>query len=245
MKQYNVPISDACPDGQAIIYTVEEAEKKNIAFISHIAWRSAQEGDRVETSDGFITIVIKRNDVSDPNYIRTPTGTYATTRGGTVFDSEEFYERCSFSRKSRWNGKSEKNTRQQQLFFDELKRNGYNFDKAFRLVYPVMVKTRLRFLSRKKEFINSKKYLDFMNKELNEIAGKHGISKDYLVKKLKEFLESGNVGDRASLLKMGDIMLGGELFSETPTKPSRRNPLMEIEDVEIVKPEQLPERVES
>ena len=102
MKIYKVVKSEKFPDGKATIYTIEEAVEKGIEYRPYEEWPEAQYGEYVETSDGFVTPIIRRNDSGKIRYLKTPTGCFNPDRPKSVFDTYEFENRNSFTRKLRW-----------------------------------------------------------------------------------------------------------------------------------------------
>ncbi len=239
MRTYRVPKSEVCPDGYVDVYTKEEADNLGIEYIRYAFWKSADVGDRVETTDGWITIIIKRNDDCDPSYVRTPTGTFAIGRKSTIFDMHEFPNKYCFTRRRR--GAGNYLTRQQKICFDVFEKT-LDINKAIKIAYPNR-KTKFHMDLKRMEILGSEKFKRIIVSKYKEIAKDHNIDEDYLVSKAKQFLERGQVGDRVELLRMLAALIGKpDLFNEQPNRlpPERVQPMFDgIQDADVVAPPKL------
>ena len=244
MKEIDIKPSEKFPDGVAIMYTKEEAVEYNIKFHKHDNWREAQYGEYAETLDGYVTPIIKRNDRANPSYLKTPTGCFAISRSGTVFDTAEFVNRNSFTRKSRWNGKPKKLTANQVIFFDVFSRT-LDIKRAVKLAYP-NAKYESDVNHWIEQILASKLFKEYM-KQFRQKFLDAGITEELLIKRLSELLPVASGGTFPALAKMGAAGLGvPEMFEVDNTKklPSGADrPLFETEadeaDFEDVKPREL------
>ena len=208
MKEYSIRKRDLFPDGKATIYTVQEAIELGIEFIENENWRSAQYGEYAETDDGFVTPIIQRNDKSNPAYLKTPTGCFAINRSGTVFDTEEFYNRNSFTRKSKWNGNHSTITGSQAVFFKRFAET-FDIEGSIKFAYPDRKPFAVKALAR--EISRSKLFKEFMNrykKKFEEV----GITEEYLIEKLKDMLDRSTPATFPTLAKMGAAGLSTGIF---------------------------------
>jgi hypothetical protein len=221
MKEIDVKRTKKFPDGVAVIYTKAEAELHGIKFLPFDRWRDAQYGDYAETEDGYITPIIQRNDNSNPTYLKTPTGCFAINRSGTIFDTAEFHNRNSFTRKSRWNGESKKLTANQVVFFDVLART-CKPERALQIAYPTFRRERDR-KSLLKELLASKLYKDFMGKFRDKFIDA-GINEEMLIEKLADLLPKSSPGTFPALAKMAAAGLGTtEMFEEKQLPAGKEN----------------------
>ena len=243
MKQIDVKRSQKFPDGIALIYTKEEAIHYGIKFLPFERWRHAQYGQYAETVDGFVTPIIKRNDSTNNPHIKTPTGCFSLNRPGTIFDTKEFYNRNSYTRKSRWNGKSTKLTSNQFVFFDVLSRT-CSPRRALDIAYPNFKREsdKKAFLS---ELLRSKLFEDFMNKFRDKFI-EAGITEEVLIDKLAELIPRSSAGTFPALAKMAAVGLGApEMFEadrQLESGKDKEKPLFskppedaDFEDVEQLK----------
>jgi hypothetical protein len=236
MKLYEVKKSEKFPDGEARIYTLDEANELHIGFVPYRNWRTAEYGDYVETVDGYVTPIIKRNNHPSTGHIKTPTGCFHTNRGGTIFDTSEFYNRNSFTRKSRWNGNSPKLTKNQEVFFQVFT---HTFDlhlatkSAYRnLGFPSDI------ISMAQEIINSKLFKEYMNKFKDKFEAA-GITEEYLIERLKHSIDHASPTAAPVLLKMGAAGIGScEMFGEELVPKDRQLPVRgafhQIEEAKVV-----------
>jgi hypothetical protein len=221
MKVYNVKKSPKFPSGRATIYTKEEAEERGIAYIPNSNWRSCNYGDYVETDDGYITPIIARNGKDPCEYIKTPTGCFNPNRPGAIFDTEEFFQRNSYSRQSRWNGNSDKLTPQQEKFFEAFFKT-FDIDYAIDVAYPKL--DDLTKKTYKKQILISKLFKNAMAK-VKDILEKAELTEPYLASKLKEWIDQGNPADRRYLVQMVAAGLKSDIVGSPQIKGERTRPL--------------------
>ncbi len=236
MTTYQVKVSEKFPDGEAVIYTLDEAREFHIDFVTHDNWRSARYGQYVETNDGFVTPIIKRNEATSTPHIKTPTGCFHLKRSGTSFDTKEFFNRNSFSRVSRWNGNSSKLTQNQIRFFQTF---GATFDLSFsvKAAYPYIHKLSDIF-SMSKQIVVSKLFGEYMSK-FREIFISKGIDEEYLVERLKDMMDHATPQTYPVLARMGAAGLGSEqMFDQENLNgkqlPTKAGAFHQLEEAELV-----------
>lgn len=226
MKKYRVKISTHFPNGEATIYTLQEAKENEIKYYPYPdGWRKAQEGEYAETSDGYVTPIIRRNDNKSASYIKTPTGCFNQFRKGTVFDTKEFYDRNRYSRGTRWNGNSKKINAKQEAFFNIL-RSTFNLDLAFSIIYPTCGPDR------KVEFVQSKLFREHMI-DFKKLLESNGVTEEYIAEKIRAWLEEGDTRDRVKLLQMAGAILGVKGMTHETSTPRRPALFSGIDEAEF------------
>lgn len=211
MKKIRVKKSNVCPDGIATIYTIAEAKKFGIKYLPYNEWPHAEEGDRVETNDGYVTIIIKRSDTNPENaYVKTPTGCFNIHRPNSSFDTEMFFNRNSFSRKPRWSREG-KLTPQQEKFWEIFEKT-LNIDLALRIAYP-----KLDQFSRDvqaKYIYNSPRFKRFVM-GLKTEAEKQGLTIEKVLRRLSQAVDETDTNSRnfTEILKMAAVACGVDDFS--------------------------------
>lgn len=221
MKSYSVKVSEKFPDGIAHIYTKEEADELNIEYVPNSNWRDAQYGEYAETDDGYVTPIIKRNDNhASTAHLKTPTGCFHTNRSGTIFDTDEFYNRNSFTRKSRWNGNSLKLTEAQARFFKVFQVT-LNPLAATHAAYPKIHWDKLPILA--KELIQSKLFGEYMSQFRQKFIEK-GITEEFLIERLFENIKESDPHSFPKLAQMAAQGLGVTEMIIAPPKTKELPP---------------------
>ncbi len=237
MKVYSVKESEFFPDGFARIYTKQEALDRGMFFLPHDRWRDAKEGEYAETVDGYVTPVIKRNDNNPSScYLKTPTGCFHTSPDRNPhFDTEEFFNRNSFSRGTRWGGNGKLTSHQDQVV-DIFLVNGFDLERALKAVYG---NTRYNWGSTAAEVATSDKFKRAIVGKVADIikAQNLDINLEKILIKLDEALDStdGDKKNFRSILQMAARSLGEDFLEEKKylaPKSKRIGLFAEAEDAE-------------
>ena len=205
MKYYSVKVTEKFSNGSAVIYTKKEADERGIDYIPNEHWRDAKYGEYAETDDGYVTPVIKRNDNhASSAHLKTPTGCFHLNRSGTLFDTDEFYDRNSFTRKSRWNSNNSKLTEAQARFFKTFQVT-LNPLAATHAAYPKLKWVLLPFLA--KELLQSKLFREYMSQFRQKFIDA-GITEELIVNKLFEHINESDPQTYPKLAQMAAQGLG-------------------------------------
>lgn len=217
MKVYQVKKSEHFPDGLATIYTIKEALERDIFFLPYDRWRDAQVGEYAETVDEYITPIIKRNDSHlSTRHIKTPTGCFHLDPGrNSCFDTEEFYDRNTFSRRSRWNGDGKLTEEQEQVIDIFIANEFQHLERALRAVYG---NGRYSWKSYVPEVACSEKFKRGVMGKVSDIikAQNLDISIEKILQKLETALDEIGTDSKnfKSILQMSARAIGEDFLEE-------------------------------
>lgn len=181
-----------------IYYTQEEADGLNINY--KLDWREAQEGDWLLTDDGYVTKCEKRLSYIDPNQLK-----HCVTKEAIIIASGGCWT-----------------TQSKCLLFKKTKRLlGHRRIKEFVKAY-VMMRLEGKIDYHKlgqmtgyqevpalyaKRILKYKGIKEMINKELEEVLLKNGVTQDYLIQKWKKAMEIAETnGSAETMLKAFNSM---------------------------------------
>lgn len=73
---------DICPNGKLYFFTKEQADEMGVKYFPVSEWHKAKRGEWIETHDGYVIMVLNRNDNPGFPYLSTYFATYVLTKSG-------------------------------------------------------------------------------------------------------------------------------------------------------------------